>query len=287
MIMKKFLIAVLASVIVCSLNFCEAAKKIVAVMPLENVSGYSEEKVAEIMTEQLIVAIHSSGSYTVVERPQMGTVLREQGFQNIAVDPSQAVELGKLSGADYSMLGKVTMAVVEDNPTASAVEQITNLFGLGDIGSMAGQYVHKFKGKIALEFRFVDNTTGEVVIANTVEGNKSGSTVTDAFNNACKNAAENFLKALDSLNPFRARIAEINGADIYIDKGSESGLRSGEILIVAREGSPIVVNGRTVGMKQTVFGKIKVVEVYSDYAICRAEENSPVVVHKGDVVKRN
>ena len=286
MFIKKIIATISAIIIICSLNFCEAAKKIVAVMPLENVSGYDEEKVAEIMTEQLIVAIHSSGNYTVVERPQMGTVLREQGFQNIAVDPSQAVELGKLSGADYSMLGKVTMAVVENNPTASAVSQISNIFGLGDIGNMAGQYVNKFKGKIALEFRFVDNTTGAIIIAGTVEGNKSGSSIRDAFNNACKNAAENFLKQINSVNPFRARIAAINGSDIYIDQGSESGLKVGETLIVVREGSPIVVNGKIVAMKQNEICNVKVVEVNSDYAVCRAT-GSTSSIHEGDIVKRS
>ena len=49
---------------------CNAAKKTVAVMPLENVSGYTEQRVAEIMTEQLIAAINGSGNYAVVEREQ-------------------------------------------------------------------------------------------------------------------------------------------------------------------------------------------------------------------------
>ena len=286
MFIRKIIVAISALVIICSLNFCEAAKKAVAVMPLENVSGYNEEKVAEIMTEQLIVAIHSSGSYTVVERVQMGAILREQGFQNIAVDPSQAVELGKLSGAQYTMVGKVTMAVIENNPTASAVSQISSIFGLGDIGAMAEQYVNKFKGRISLEFRFVDNTTGEVIMAGTAEGNKSGSSVADAFNKACKNAAENFIKQLDNINPFRARVAAVDGSNIYIDRGSEAGLRQGETLIVARESSPIVVNGKIVAVKQNELCKIKVVEVYSDYAICRLAEGS-ATIHEGDFVKRS
>lgn len=285
MLTRKIFAAISALLIICSINFCEASKKVVAVMPLENVSGYTEEKIAEIMTEQLIVAIHSSGGYTVVERPQMGAILREQGFQNIAVDPSQAVELGKLSGAQYTMVGKVTMALVENNPTAMAVEQIGSLFDLGNIGALAGQYVHKFKGRIGLEFRFVDNTTGEVVIAGMVEGSKSGASMEDAFNNACKNAAENFLKQLDNMNPFRARVAAIDGANIYLDQGSAVGLRQGETLQVVREGEPIVVNGKIVAVKQTELCKIKVVEVYSDYAICRAE--SAGTVHKGDIVRRS
>lgn len=283
--MKKIFAATCALAIVCSLNFCEAAKKIVAVMPLENVSGYDEEKVAEIMTEQLIVALHSSGAYTVVERAQMGTIIKEQGFQNIAVDPGQAVKLGKLSGADYSMLGKVTMALVEDNPTANTVARLSELFGMEDLGQMAGSFVNKFKGRITLEFRFVDNTTGEVVVAKSVDGSKSGSSVAAAFNNACKNAAENFLRELDNLNPFRARVADLNGSDIYIDHGSDSGLRKGETLLVVREGAPIVVNDKVVGVRQTEVGKVKVVEVNSDYAVCRTQEGVSDV-RKGDVVKR-
>lgn len=281
---KRIFAATCAIVIICSLNFCEAAKKIVAVMPLENVSGYDEQKVAEIMTEQLIVALHSSGIYTVVERAQMGAVIKEQGFQNIAVDPAQAVELGKLSGADYSMVGKVTMAVVETNPTANTVALISQLLELGDLGAMAEPYIHKFKGKIQLEFRFVDNTTGQVVVAKTIEGSKSGSSVTAAFNNACKNAADNFVRELDTINPFSARVAEVVGANIYIDHGSDSGLKRGDTLSVVREGGPIIVNGRTVGMKNQEVGKIKVIEVYSDYAVCRVEESA--IIHKGDVVKR-
>lgn len=282
---RKIFTAILVIAIVCSLNFCAAARKSVAVMPLENISGYSAHEVAEIMTEQLTVALHSSGAYTVVERTQLGTVIKEQGFQNIAVDPSTAVKLGKLIGANYSMLGKVTMATVDQNPTASIVAQLGGALNLGDLGTIAGQYVHKFKGKIALEVRFVDNETGEIVLAKTVEGSKSGSTAADAFNNACKEVAENFLKELDSLNPFRARVADIAGSDIYIDCGSDAGLRRGETLIVAREGAPVVVNGRVVAMRQTEIGKVKVVEVNADYAVCRADEKSGEI-HKGDVVKR-
>lgn len=281
---RKIFLATLAAVIFCSMNFCEAAKKTIAVMPLENVSGYSDQRVAEIMTEQLLVAIHSSGGYTVVERTQMGTVIKEQGFQNIAADPNKATELGKLAGADYTIVGKVTMTVVGDNPTAKTASTLGNMFGLGDIGNVAGGFVDKFKSRVQMEVRFVDNTTGEIIIAKTIEGSKTGSTPVEALNAACQNAAENFLKELDSVNPFRARIAEISGEDVYIDHGSQDGLRKGETLIVAREGAPIVVNGRTVAVKQTNVGKIKVVEVNSDYAVCKKQEGE---IRKGDVVKRS
>ena len=280
----KIFFATVAVMLLCTLNFCEAAKKTIAVMPLENVSGYSDQRVAEIMTEQLLVAIHSSGNYTVVERTQMEKVMREQGFQNIAGDPNKVAEMSKLAGADYMLVGKLTMAVVGNNPASNTVSQISNIFGLGQLGETAGNYVHKFKSKVELEVRFVENTTGEIIIAKTIEGSKSGATQVEALNSACKVAAENFLRELDSVNPFRARIAEISGEDVYIDRGSLDGLRRGEVLIVAREGEPIVVNGKVVAVKQTEVGKIKVVEVNSDYAVCKKQSGE---IHKGDIVKRS
>ena len=279
----KIFLATLAVVIFCSLNFCEAAKKTIAVMPLQNISGYSDQRVAEIMTEQLLVAIHSSGGYTVLERTQMESVIKEQGFQNIMTDPNKATEMGKLSGADYTLVGKVTMTVVGNNPTASTVSQLKDRFGLGQIGNMADGFIKKFKSRVQVEVRFVDNKTGEIIIAKTIEGGKTGTTQIEALNSACKDAAENFLKELDTVNPFRARIAEISDEDIYIDHGSLDGLRKGEILVVAREGAPIVVNGKVVAVKQTVVGKIKVIEVNADYAVCKKESGE---IHKGDIVKR-
>ena len=89
MFTRKIIAAISTIIIICSLNFCEASKKIVAVMPLENVSGYEEEKVAEIMTEQLIVAIHSSGGYTVVERRKWARYFASKVFKILPSTPAK------------------------------------------------------------------------------------------------------------------------------------------------------------------------------------------------------
>lgn len=271
----KFSVVVIFLLLICQMTFCEAAKKKVAVMPLENVSGYNEQKVADIMTQQLITAIHNSGIYTVVERTQMGAVIKEQGFQNLAANPAKAVELGKLSGADYTLFGKVIVADFINNPVADLI---------GKFSKLANKFANGVKSKIRFEFRMVDNATGEVVVAATVEGSKSGLTNTDALNSACKDAAENFLKQLQKTNPLVARIADINGTEIYIDKGLNEGLREGEILSIFRETDAIVVNGKIVGMKKNELGKAKVIEVNADYSVCKII--GAVVVRKGDIVRR-
>ena len=291
---KNFLMPVLAfCLIFCMTVSAEAAKKVVAVMPFENVYGYNTENVAEIMTEEIMIALQNSGRYAVVERDQMAKILQEQGFQNIAADPNTAVELGKLTGANYSLIGKVTLAALEKNPTKRIIEGIfdnisrSSGYNSGiDLRSTAGGFVNGLKGKVTVDIRFVDNETGELVFAKSFSGTKSGSTPEAALYSSCKAAAAEFLKELTS--NFMARVADISGTEIYIDQGTESGLIKDIELAVVRETSPIEVNGKIVGMKTIPVGKVKVIEVNSEYSICKIiSTEKGKTIQKGDVVKRS
>ena len=290
--MKRFLMTLTVAVAILSLTIsAEAAKKVVAVMPLESVYGYETENVAEIMTEEIMVALKSSGKYFVVERDQMATILKEQGFQNIAADPSTAVEIGKLLGANYSLIGKVTMASLEKNPTSNVVESIlgkiseSSSYDNGLDIRAAGGFINGLKGKVIVDIRFVNNETGEVVFAKSFTGSKSGTNPETALHGACKVAADNFLKEITA--NLIGRVADLSGNEIYIDQGSESGLRVGDTLLIVRETSPIEINGKVVGMKTKPIGKATVSEVNIDYSVCKVvSTESGLHVRKGDIVKR-
>lgn len=260
----------------------EAAKKVVAVMPLENISGYAEYRVAEIMTENIIDVIHNSGNYTVSERVQMGRILKEQGFQNLT--SMKPVEIGNMTGADYSVIGKVTLAAITRNSSGSVISSVLGKIG-GDLANIGNNYVNHLKAKVSMDVRFVDNKTGEIILVKSFEGSKSGQNAEVALNGACRVAAENFLREIQSLNPFAARVAEISGNDVYIDAGSESGIRKGETLIISREISPIIIHGEIIGMKTNKICKVKVIEVNARYSVCRAESGASAI-RKGDIVKR-
>lgn len=283
--MKKiFGIVAMLVLFLCSALSAEAAKKVVAVMPLENVSGFAEYRVAEVMTENIMVQIANSGNYTVSERTQAGRILKEQGFQNLT--SGNPVETGEMTGADYSVVGKVTMAVITQNTGGNVLSNLMRQIDGGQ-GTLIGHgvaFVNQIKAKVAMDVRFVDNKTGEVIFAKTFEGSKSGQNPEMTLNEACKVAARNFLKEVQSVNPFAARIVEISGNEIYIDEGSESGLHKGETLIVARESTPIIVKGKIVAMKTNAICKVKVIEVNAEYSICKAD--NPSGIKKGDIVKR-
>ena len=253
----------------------EAATKTVAVMPLEDVSGYSNKYVnvnpAEIMTEELTTALYKSGRYTIIERSKMDLVLKEIGFQlSGAVDPSRAVEVGKLLGAQYVVIGKVTMAKTSSNG---------NMFALS-----LKSVISRFQAKVAFHYRIVDVQTGEIKFLGDAKGTGSGDGGRDAaLYEACQKAAQSVLRELQI--DVRARIAKVSGDKIYIDGGSKLGFSKGESLIVFREISPIEINGKIVGMKEVAVGTAKVTEVNDEYSVCKVTSHSDMV-KKGDVVKR-
>ncbi len=256
----------------------EAAKKTVAVMPLENISGYSEYRVAEVMSEQLIHVFAESGAYTVVERSQLGSAIKEIGFQSTgAVDQSQAIELGQMTGAQYSIVGKVTMAQVVENQVGTLFDQILR-------GS--SKWTGKYKGKIAVNIRVIDNKTGENVLSTVVEGSKAGNDKLVAFNEACKEAAGKVLNELQKKNPLTGSVLDVENDEMYIDIGAPSGIRVGDILEVVREGRAITNReGKVIAVKHTSLGRVKVIEVDAEYSICRILESSDTVV-RGDIVKK-
>ena len=274
--MKNFCRLLIAFVLVLTTVVSgEAAKKTLAIMPLESVSNAQDQlDIAEMLTDLLIVEFHNSGRYTLVERDQMGTILREQGFQSIT--STAPVAVGELAGAQLSLVGRLNIADVYYNETGQLAKSIFK----GDTG-----LVNKYKGRVLLEFRIVDNENGITIFTAAVQGTKSGNTLEDSIRGACREAAENAVKALEKANPFAARIAELSGDLIYIDAGLDSGLKLGDKLVITREERPIEVNGKVVGMTQAEVGEAKVTEIHSEYSVCRllGHKND---VRKGDIVKR-
>jgi len=70
----------------------------------QNVSKQNAIKVTELIRNEMI----NSGKFIIIERAQMGAVLREQGFQQTGcTDVSCAVEIGKLLSARKILVGNV------------------------------------------------------------------------------------------------------------------------------------------------------------------------------------
>ena len=270
----KYLIVLVAALVTIGAIQCEASKRTVAIMPIDNISD--EYDISSIMAEQLTVALHNSGSYTVVERTELGQILKEGGFQHSgAVDMDSAINLGMLAGAKYSLISNITMVKVDENPNYKYTPNI----------KLLKKAVDKFKGRVSLTFRLIDNETGKDVIVSSVDVSETADDQKTALHDTCVKAAKKVMQNIQKFHPFTARILEVQGDVLYIDQGLDSGIRVGEVFDVAREGDPIIKNDMIVAMTQTPIGKAKITEVNTEYSICKVISKTEEV-KKNDILKR-
>ncbi len=118
------------------------------------------------MADQVVDALVNDGSFRVIERKKLDTILAEQDFaQSDRADPSAATlaKLGKVLGVKYILAGSITKFSTEKRGGGLRVKGI----GLG--GSKA-------KSEVALTARLIDATTGEILISakGLGESNKGG-----------------------------------------------------------------------------------------------------------------
>lgn len=118
------------------------------------------------MADQVVDALVNDGTWRVIERKKLDTVLAEQDFsQSDRADPSAAKlsKVGKVLGVRYIIAGSITRFSTEKRGGAVRVKGI----GLGG---------GKAKTIVSLTARMIDTTTGEILISAKGQGesNKGG-----------------------------------------------------------------------------------------------------------------
>ena len=107
------------------------------------------------MSDQVVDALVNDGSFRVIERKKLDTVLAEQDFaQSDRADPSAAklAKVGKVLGVRYIIAGSITKYSTERKNVGGSLKGI----GLG---------VGKAKSEVNLTARMIDATTGEILIS--------------------------------------------------------------------------------------------------------------------------
>lgn len=162
--MKKF--AIIASLAVAGLGLAfnaaaQSGKPSLGVAEFRNESGAAWWRggVGWELSGMLSNELSSTGSFRVVERAKLEKVLEEQNLAASGrVRSGSGAAIGKLTGADYLVMGTVTS--YEEN-AASTGGGIT-VKGI----SLGGK---KSEAYIAVDVRVVNATTGEIDFSRTVE----------------------------------------------------------------------------------------------------------------------
>src|SRR3989454_2600735 len=125
---------------------------------------WGDYNIGKGMADQVVDALLEEGSFRVIERKKLDTVLAEQDFSNSdRADPSAAklAKLGKVLGVRYIIAGSITKFGGEEK----------NYGGGGLIkGKLGGLGLKKAKTEVNLTARMIDATTGEILVSAKGEG---------------------------------------------------------------------------------------------------------------------
>lgn len=252
-----------------------AAQKKVAVTDFSNSIGNSYGRfVCGILQSEVENGLVQNKNYTVVERASLDRIFRELGLQNSGVvDSNSAIEIGKLAGADYTVLGNIVSA---------------------DIMAFNNILYEGYKAKVKFAVKIVDNKTGVILISDIVEGTKSemrnnnvSVSAENLLNGAATEAAHKVLDKLNDLNPLSGTVLSVNGDLVYFDLGFDDGVKEGDIYTVYKEGKMLIhpVTGEVLGTEEETLGTIKICEVKSNYAVGEIKKKK-VPFKTGNKVKR-
>lgn len=248
------------------MNVSEAApvRKRLMILPVQSRSYPELARIAEAkLTSELL----KHKAFDIVERKKMESILDEQGFSSTAlVDQESAISMGKLLSAQYTLIASV------DDATRQTDVAVLGLIG----GKRSGTTVR-------MSFRLVDNTTGQLVLAETTSGTSTrggvltigvlaGSGNAGAREVATERAIDQFMEKFKESYPIIGTIVAISGKDVYIDIGREHGVRVGQEYTVFTEGRPVVSRtGKIIGVTRTEHGRLKIKSVEEEMAIGKVD----------------
>ena len=188
--------------------------------------------VSDLLTNALV----KDGTYIVLERSKVEQILKEQNFgASGRVDASTAAQIGKILGADAVIIGTITQFNLEKSRSGGSFLGISGGSSTDNTDTLLSTAAESAIAKMS----------GELVTANAK------------------------LATLPSVLPTASAIvADITGNSITINKGSESGFKSGMNLSIERVVKEVKdpQTGKVLRSITSPIGRVELIEVSNGYA---------------------
>lgn len=225
--------------------------------------------------------LKGSERFRIVNRTNLDATFYEQELNESGLTARRTARAGQLIGAQYLVTAAVTEFTMAEKGGGLSVG---GSFG-GVLGSISPRTQ---KGRIAIDFSVVDSTTGEVVASFPVEKKLKSTAIAanvtrkgvsvggDTFENSplgkaarevMEIAADHVAAALES-KAWTAHVAQVRPNALYVNAGADSGLKSGDRLVIERVVDRIEdpMTGALLGIEKQAIGEAVVVTVDDQYS---------------------
>lgn len=234
--------------------------------------------VGDGMADMLTTALQKTGKFVMVERNQLSSVMEEQLMaKDGAVQATTGAKSGMLIGAGYIVTGAVTEFGIKESK-----------FGAGNLGRLlpigGGASLKTETARVALDLRFIDTTTGQVIATEKAEGSKTSANVQsdldklpsiefgkDGFDDtvigkATREAIEKAVKLVEAHMedvPWYGRVVKTEGTSVFLNTGEEDHRKVGDVFQVKRAGEVMMDpdTGEALGSQASVQGTVRIVSI--------------------------
>jgi curli biogenesis system outer membrane secretion channel CsgG len=316
--MRRFLLVTLFVLLSISLANAQSKPR-VAVMNFDYATVRSESSalfgtdvdIGKGITDLVVEKLVNGGSFSVIERKALDTIINEQNLSNSdRFDSNSAAKIGRLLGVDAIITGSITQFGRDDKSTnigGGALGGITRRYGVGGIGKKESKAV------VAVTARIINTDTGEILAVATGKGEskRSGASLIGAggdWNTGAGGAVDmrssNFANTIlgeavsqavgsvtsqlqtDS-SKVTARVVKIDGLvadatgnELILNVGGKAGIKVGDHLQVVRTGREVrdPVSGKVIRRVEQSLGEVVITEVDEQSSVGKYNGATPAKV---------
>lgn len=187
----------------------------------------------------LTSTIIKSRRLDLVDRSQLQKIFQEQKFQTTGdVDIETAVEFGKLSGAQFFMMGSFTLDINKETSKGFFSESV------------------RYPANGELHLRVQDVSTGKITETFNIPIKVTENEAAKSYQQLLKELFEKLYREITNVYPLSGYLVKtLENNEIMVDIGKSSGLREGDRLMIFEQGGDFThpVTGQLIkGEKRTV-----------------------------------
>jgi len=239
----------------------------------DGVSQQQAAAIADLFTRALV----GSRSLSILEREQIGAIINELelGVSGL-VDINTAIQVGRLHGLQYMILGSVTELSERASGGVGAVPFLPIPVAIG-----GGRH----EARATVDIRVVNVTTSEVVLA-TMETGTARNAATAVYiagfamaeaefgglqSRAIADAVQRLAHVLRSeIGGEYSHVLSVAGDQVTIDVGANLGSQAGHLYLVFADGRSIVgMHGEIISRERIPLAVIQVMDVGSGHSVGR------------------
>jgi curli biogenesis system outer membrane secretion channel CsgG len=276
-------------------------KRTIAVGKIDAIPGmsgpYTAASAGPGVAAMLATSIRQSGRFILAERDDLGQVLTEQQLvANRLAQGSAGPHPGAIFPAQYLVDGAVTELSTGDQGSS---------IGIG-VGGFGGLSLNRQKGRVAMDLHLINTRTAEIedsfsvtkeltssgvgvtggYKAITLGGNQFWSTPLGGAMRAALDEAVARISADVVKDGWDALIAQIDGNQVYINAGSDAGLKVGDHLRVERVTGMLTdpATNRVLTVQKANLGTVVITAVDPKFATGTLAKAGVLVPQRGDSV---